>query len=174
MTSKIEHVRTNFKNEKRAALGVLGEWDWSDGEVIRFTSDGLGFKCYGLPNGFGVGPPSISYVPGFSYGLGVGGVPRVVWRFDGETGAVSIVAVLESHELIDKGLQCSQFVANKNGMALIYESGLIFFDSGGKILWQKSGLGLDWHLYRVDDSRLVFTNLAGERRIYSLDQGLKS
>jgi hypothetical protein len=171
MTLQVDQIRTNVKNLKRAAVEGLGEWDWSNDDAITFTSDTVGFVRYKIPSQFGLGPATLYHVAGFSYGIGIGESPRIVWRFLGSTGLVSKVTTLEAPEYIDRGLQYAKVYANENGMALTYESGILFLDTEGSIRWQRNDIKLNWHFHKLDEHGITFIDSEGNEIEYSIVDG---
>jgi hypothetical protein len=171
MTIKVDHYRPNVQGLRRIALAPLGEWDWSDGETVNFTSDRLGFIWYPIPPGFGRGPLSLLYPEGFDYAVGVFDGGETAWRFLSSDGRIQAVGSLAGRDEVEDGFQFFKGFANKEGMAIVYETGLLFLDRAGGLRWRQTGLKLDWTFRELLDTGVLYEDGRGRQWVYSIDNG---
>jgi hypothetical protein len=174
MKTKVDRVRPNFKDRRGVILAELGEWDWSDGEEIIFTSDKLGFVSFRAPQGFGGAVLTLLHAEGFSYAIGIYDGGHTVWRFQSTDGRIEAVASLTGRDRVEDGFQFVKGFANGRGMLVVYETGLLFFDPVGSLRWRQDDLKLDFKFMELLDSGVLYQDAKGRQWVYSLVDGSRT
>lgn len=174
MNTEMQLITLRLMGKKRLSLAENAEWDWSDGEYITFCSDALGFTRFRIPDNFAKDYLTVFQAANWRFAIGVERGRPEVWQFSIDTGQISVVARLKGRDSLDAGFQFVKASVNQQGMALIYETGVLFFSPIGNLVWRQDGLKLDHYFQELNDSGVIYATERGDKWIFSLEDGSRS
>ncbi len=174
MNTETQLVTSQLVREKQLSLDGSAEWNWSDDEYVTFTSDALGFTRFRIPNNFAKDYLTAFHVRSWRFAIGVERGRQEIWEFSLDRGRISEVACLRGRDQLDFGFQFVKAVANRQGMALIYERGVLFFDPSGNLVWRQDDLKLDHYFQGLDEEGVIYASGRGEKWRFSIENGHRS
>jgi hypothetical protein len=157
--------------EKRILIDTLGEWDWSDGRTVIFTDGSSIYEESVIPKGFGSNYISIFYPERSNCLIGIEDRGNLVWRFRTVSEHVEISATLFNRENTEAGFHFLKAFTLDDGVALIYEGGVLYFNDDGSLRWRRDHKKLDLLFENLTEGGVRYKDLFGNEWVYNTNNG---
>ena len=157
--------------KKRLLIDELGEWDWSDGRTVIFTAGSSAYDESGIPLRFASDYLSIFYPECSNCVIGIEEWGNIVWRFRTVPEHVEISATLFNRGCTEPGFYFLEAFTLGDGMALIYEGGVLYFNEDGSLRWRQDHVKLDWLFQGITENGVRYKDFFGNEWIYNTNNG---
>jgi hypothetical protein len=169
----LAEIARSRPNEKRFCADAIGEWEWGNGQTVVFTSPKSIYEESEIPERFGSRYISIFHPNGTNCVIGVEDGGNTAWRFRADTGRIEQVAILFQRKEQDPDFYFLKGFTLGDGMALIYEGGVLYFNDNGSFRWRQDHPKLDWLFQGFTEHGIQYKDFWDKIWIYDPKNGAR-